>query len=368
MPSRLEIVQREITRTRSLIEDGYLLETMDQVERMVEKNPQVPEAHIAWRRFMNQLAAMHFDLGKECPEAFEFGVVYEKLKTLGWVSLPTQVLAVQHYRETGKKELAEAVYQALVTIAPNHLTIKAMIRKQDLANSTVVPYSVFKELQETRDRRQGSETLALDSDYVKLLEETLFFLETSDFQKALECADKNLVNSPSVCATSAEFHYIKAYSLARLDRYLEAVPLIYQLAETFPENQKYTDAYSDICERAWSFAVEHSKRDITIEQLKEYQDLLFNYFFVPIELLVAMVRSVEGIEEKSRWKNQFVARLILSPNDTDYLSAALNLVRETGDFLWMRELKEKIRDLIKDRPHDLNIKGLFGQLMTGDLK
>jgi len=97
-------------------------------------------------------------------------------------------------------------------------------------------------------------------------------------------------------------------------------------------------------------ASELIKKDPTSKEILKLESILVDLDFCPslVRLHAAKLRATLG--EKEPAIQLAKAYLKLSPNDEDYLRAAIEIAKITKEVAWEEELLENLKDLIEEYP------------------
>ena len=351
--SDVEKAHSEIVRSKLLFDKGNLSEAVETIDDAVAAFPGVADMHVGWRVLMGGIANRAWEIGTEDPACEEFGRVYEALKQVGYLSMPNHLIAVEHYRLKGAFDVARTIADALAVVAPNmpgFASQYAIIQPETygVGASSVGPQH---------------ELIPVDLKLVRLYGDIIDKLNSltkqSKYADVLELAQKVMVTDPVPNGLSAEIYYWASVALDYLEKHLDALQLITKLVDRFPAHSTYAQSYGIIGRNVFNAAAALSAAKPDSTALRGYFNVLESCYFSPLEL-IAVIAKQEVTKGNAGYAKSLIAnRLVLSPNDTDYLKCATEIASMIHDTVWASQIHAHIEELARRRPHDLALFALL---------
>lgn len=250
---------------------------------------------------------------------------------------------------------------SLAQIAPNLPGLQHQCRMLGLPTNHSIPLFNFSEKPipgtNTNEVTQNQEDIKR---HVSLLNDLTAAMKESprNYKAALTIIEKAIGSNLEINELTAEFHYTMAVIFDESGRYLDAFEITTRLIKAYPAHTEYAVSHEIICRNLFKEASNLTDRDPTAPVLKRYYDILQSGYYTPLNLALAVAEQEARLGDTQAAKKKILNRLLLSPNDPDYLAACLQIARIIHDVVWEASLKDHVRFLVSRRPYDLTLDSL----------
>ena len=190
----------------------------------------------------------------------------------------------------------------------------------------------------------------LSSNLLRMFRENNSLIQNNHYNEVIEkvnaiVADQNLSQQQK-----DDFLNQKAVALCDSGKQMEGLSLLLELLERSPTDIGILSSIRAIISKLASKTCEILKDDTKSEEIIKIESLMLSLDNCPgvIRLHVAKLKALKG--EKDEPLMLVKSYLKLSPNDEDYLRAAVEIAEITGDKDYKSSLIARINELIKKYP------------------
>jgi len=335
------------------LESGRVAEATNTLERLLKYCAHLPQFHAGYGTYINRANRVLESIGHETTNSTDFISGYEALKEVGEVGLLNHVLAVEHYHRLCRTEEAVRLWKLLDKTAPNAPGVKywGKVLYGTLNNTPNPSHRV----PIVSPEKLNFEELSRRTFYLKKL---MGAVEEGNHKEVFSLVDKVLDQHHEVNEKTSEFFFAAGASLYTSGKTLDAIPYLHPLVEKFPAYIHYAKLHGRLCAELYQYAESLSQQDRKAPVLLKLFDVLQEHYYTPVALLSAVAEQHAESGKSVQAKDLLVHRLSLSPNDSDYLGAALEVVIKLGDRDWFEKLQKQLDGLISKRPYHLGLRDL----------
>jgi len=345
-----ELCEVGIITASRLLDKGQVAEAINILDRLLPYCAHLPQYQVFYKNQINRANFVLEQHGHCSDDSALFVVGYERLKQVGQVGVLNHILAVEHLYRLSRRDEAIELWQSLDKTAPNAPGVQYWGKV------------LFGTLENSYKSQKGAPVVPVEkinfseiSERMHYLQQLMSAVEEGREKEVINRVDEVLNQTPDLNDKTSEFYFAAGASLYTAGKKLDAFPYIQQLVDRFPSQIHYRRLFLRLCGELYSAADDWSLNDRKAPVLMQFFNVLHDHYYVPINLLLAVAEQKVELGEVAQAKELLVQRLELSPNDPDYLGAALQLAKKISDKEWFRKLQGRLEALLSMRPYDLNL-------------